>query len=187
MGGELGIFPSPRVFMQGESYIRQLASRFTRCFTLLGHRAYTGVEARNVSKFQSLYGGTLGIVPRPRAFTQSHNLFGRRARNFSKSQGIYLGRKIYMTTRTSLRSSKSQGQSLYMVYIGCGSEFLQVPGPLYREKGVYDDSHLASLGVSLFQVPEPHILTCYMSLLKPTAKCFIPKVIRKFARPPPLL
>ena len=35
------------------------------------------------------------------------------------------------------------------------SEFLQVPGPLRRTKTIYVDSHLASLGGSLFYVPEP--------------------------------
>jgi len=30
------------------------------------------------------------------------------------------------------------------------SEFFQVPGHLYREKAIQDDSHLASLGASLF-------------------------------------
>ena len=34
-------------------------------------------------------------------------------------------------------------------------KFLQDPGPLHREKDIYDDAHLASLGASLFQVPEP--------------------------------
>ena len=35
------------------------------------------------------------------------------------------------------------------------SEFIQVSGPLYREKAIYDDSHLTSLNASHFQVPEP--------------------------------
>ena len=30
-----------------------------------------------------------------------------------------------------------------------------VPGPLHWEEAIYDDSHLASLGAPLFQVPEP--------------------------------
>ena len=35
--------------------------------------------------------------------------------------------------------------------MGGSSEFFVVPGPLYGEKGIYDESHLASL----FYVPEP--------------------------------
>ena len=94
-GGELGIFPSPRAFIQGESYIRQLAPRFAPCFALLVPRAYTRGEAQNFSKSQSLYEES--------------------------------------------------------------SEFFQFPGPLYREKSLYDDSHLVLLGALLFYFPEPHI------------------------------
>ena len=50
------------------------------------------------------------------------------ARNFPKSQGLCVGKKLYMTTRNSLcsvlRSSKSQ--SLYR-YRGWSSELFQVP------------------------------------------------------------
>ena len=38
---------------------------------------------------------------------------------------------------------------------GESSEFFQVPGHSSREKVTYDDSHLASLGASLYSVPEP--------------------------------
>ena len=38
---------------------------------------------------------------------------------------------------------------------GGSSEFFQVPGPLYREKGIYDESHLVSLSASLYLVPDP--------------------------------
>ena len=66
-----------------------------------------------------------------------------KARNFPKSQGKNMGGKLYTKTRTSLRSSKSQGQSLYMEW---SLEFFQVSWPLYKENGVYDDSYLTSLG-----------------------------------------
>ena len=57
MGGQLGIFPSPTAFIKREKYniIRRLAPRFTRCFALLSPRAYTGGDARNFSKSQSIY------------------------------------------------------------------------------------------------------------------------------------
>ena len=38
---------------------------------------------------------------------------------------------------------------------GGSSEFFQIPGPIFREINEYDDSHLASFGASLFQVPQP--------------------------------
>jgi len=83
-----------------------------------------------------------------------------------------------MTTRTSLRSvlRSSQSQSLYAgggwslkffqvleatqrvrAYMEVELGFLASPGPLFREKSILDDSYLAFLGSSLFQVPEPHI------------------------------
>ena len=81
MDGELGIFPSPRSFIEAESYIRQLAPRFA----LLSYRSNTGGEARN--------------------FPKSHSLYGRRARNFSSREleifssprGIYIGGNICTT------------------------------------------------------------------------------------------
>ena len=49
-----GIFPSPRAFIHGESYIQRLASCFARCFALPSPTAYTGGEPWNFSKSQSL-------------------------------------------------------------------------------------------------------------------------------------
>ena len=39
--------------------------------------------------------------------------------------------------------------------MGESLEFFQVPGPLFREKVIYDNSPLALLRASLFQFPEP--------------------------------
>ena len=76
---------------------------------------------------------------------------------FLNSQGL-IGRKVYMTIHISLRSLlRSPGFSTVRVpepTWGRISEFFLVPGPSYREKGIYDDSHLASLGASLFYISE---------------------------------
>ena len=74
------------------------------------------------------------LVPRiARCFTIlgfTANMGGGRARNFFKSQRLYRG-----------------PESIW----GEIMEFFQVPGPSYREKGTYNDSHLASL----LEVPQP--------------------------------
>ena len=56
-------------------------------------RAYTGGQSRNFSETLSLYGGKLGIFSSPRACIEEKNS------DFSESQGLYIGRKLYTTTR----------------------------------------------------------------------------------------
>ena len=72
--------------------------------------------------------------------------------------GLYIGRKVYPTTRTSFRSvllnpkahagdearNFSKFQSLY----GESSKLFEVLGSLYGQKNIYDDSHYVSLGAS---------------------------------------
>ena len=58
-------------------------------------RKCAGREAQDFSKSQSLYG---------------------RARNFSKFRGLYTRRKLYMMTRTSLRSSNSQSHIFFYIF-----------------------------------------------------------------------
>jgi len=53
--------------------------------------------------------GEPGIFPSPRGYTESQNLYRKRAQDFCKSLGFYIEKKLHTTTRTSLRSSKSQG------------------------------------------------------------------------------
>ena len=56
-------------------------------------------------------GMKLGIFPSPGGDIESQSLYGRSAYDFYKSQGLYIGRKVYMTTRTLFRFYKSE--SLY--------------------------------------------------------------------------
>mgnify|MGYP000912574229 CR=1 FL=1 len=48
-------------------------------------------------KYEETICGEFEISPIPRTYME-------RAQHFSKSQGIYIGRKVYMMTRTSLGS-----------------------------------------------------------------------------------
>ena len=81
-----------------------------------------------------------------------------RARHFSKSQGLYIGRKIYIYIYIYIYDD-SHLASLFQVpqpiWGKRNSEFFQVPGPLHRAKVIHDDSHLASLSSSQSQ---SHIL-----------------------------
>ena len=75
--------------MQGESYIRRLAPRYARCFTLLSSKSNTWGEAENFSQAQSLHGGReLGIFQVP-----GHS-YREKAQNLFKSQSLYEGRQI---------------------------------------------------------------------------------------------
>ena len=76
-------------------------------------------------KSQSLCIGTVGEVQN---FSKSHSLYGGKFGNFPSPRGYI------------------EGQSLY----GGNMEFFQVPGSLYRERGIYDDLHRASISALLF-------------------------------------
>ena len=109
----------------------------------------------------------------------------------SKFQSHYTGRKVYMTIRTSLRSVvySSRFQSLY----GGGEEEAQNFSkshmlwprlrPLFRKKGTYDDSHIASL----FRVLEPlflhifHILYLYTFHIFPHISSYFPHISSYFS------
>ena len=70
----------------------------------------------------------------------------RRLRNFFKSQGLSIERKVYVATR--IRSSR-----FHSLYGGGGSlEFFQVSGSLYIGRKLYTTTR-----TSLFPFPEPHI------------------------------
>ena len=65
----------------------------------------------------------------------------------------YIGWKLYMDD-SHLASLDASFQVLKP--IGQSWEFFQVPGPLYREKGIYDNSHLESIQrVKLGIFPRP--------------------------------
>ena len=86
---KLQIFPkSQGLYEERKLYIRRIALRFA----LSSPRAYIGTEGE-AQDFPSLRG------------------YMGRARNFSNSQGLYIEGKVYMTTHTSLRTSRFQ--SLY--------------------------------------------------------------------------
>ena len=86
-------------------------------------RSKTCGGSRNFSRSQSIYLG--------RKIIRAQSLYGGRARNFYSSLGIYIKRKLYTTTRTSLHSIKSHIQ-----YMGWSSEFFQVPEPR-RNLGIF--------------------------------------------------
>ena len=52
-------------------------------------------------------------------------------------------------------------------------KFLQVPGPSYREKAVYDDWPLASLGASIVQAPEPISVPSVKLRISPTPRAYM--------------
>jgi len=74
----------------------------------------------------------------------------RKIWNFSKSQCLYVGRKLCTKTRTVLRSSKS-----WSLYRSGKLGFSSSPRAFMREETLNDNSHLYLLGVSLFQVLQP--------------------------------
>ena len=100
MREELGIFPSPRAFIQGTRYIGRLAPHFA----LSSPKAFTGGEARNFSKSESLYERELGI--------------------FQKSQCLYKGRNVRKSHPTSLFSFPELHISSHFPYIS--SDFLHI-------------------------------------------------------------
>jgi len=74
-------------FLPSARHIWRLAWCLARCFTLLSSSAYTGGEARNFYKSQSLYGENS---------------------NFFRLPGpCYTGRKVYMTTHFVLSGSRA--------------------------------------------------------------------------------
>ena len=96
---KLGIFPSPTVFI---CIGRNIYIYNDSHFALLG--AFWVLELVQGVKF--------GIFPSPGAYME------REAWNFSKSQGLYKGRTVYTTTRTSLRRCRSQSHIfLHIVHI----------------------------------------------------------------------
>ena len=79
------------------------------------------------------------------------------ARNFSKSKGIHLGKRLYTTTRTSLRSvlCSTAAQIQYRLYGGRVRNFSKFQSIyIERQLPIYEDSQLASLDTLLFQVPD---------------------------------
>ena len=117
--------------------------------------------SRNFSKPKGVYREEARNFPKSlRLYEEPQPIWMESSEFFQVPGYLYIGRKLYTTTRTSLhsvlRSSKSQSQGLDMgggdrnfskshSLFGESSGFFQVSGSLYyREENVYDDSHLPS-------------------------------------------
>ena len=106
-----GIFSSPGDYIMGKA--RNFSKLQGHCIGCIGRKVYMATRTSlRSSRFQSLYRGGFQVseaIQRTRAY------MGERAWNFSKSQSLYKGGKVYKTTRTSLRSilRSSKFQRLY--------------------------------------------------------------------------
>ena len=75
-------------------------------------------------------------------FQVPQRIQSEKTRNFSKSQALYIGRKLQTTTRTSLRSSEFQ--SLYTEWLNL-EIFLSPRAYMEGELGIFSKSHGTSL------------------------------------------
>ena len=107
------------------------------------HRKRQRIEPPHVAPAQgesSSFGALLFQVPEP--------IQSEESRNFSKSQSLYIERRLYTNTRTSLLSSVSQ--SVYR-----GSEFCQVSEPSTNSFIFLLPQPIQGVNSEFIQVPEP--------------------------------
>ena len=148
---KLGIFPSAIFYMEGSSEFFSSLRGYIESQSLYGGESIEFFEVQGFYIERKVNMTTRTTL----CSSKSQNIYGGGARHFSKSQALYIGRKVNMTTRTMLRSvlRSSKSQNLYggrarkfsksRSLYGESLEFSEVPGPLLKEKGNYDDSHLA--------------------------------------------
>ena len=107
----LRIFPSPKAFTYGESY-----NTTTRISLGLVLRSF---ESQSLYRYRG-WSSKIFQVPDP-----LWRRGGGEARNFSKSQVLHIGRKVYMTTCT-FRSSNSQNRMYFFISSTYSHIFLHV-------------------------------------------------------------